>query len=228
MNSFLSLESKLNKTMDEEIQRGYAVMDSDIVLECSDMLLRMDTPERYVLTKNEYNNSITALIGKERGKIKISRKKLIAILVAAILLLVLAISATAYSLKKHEIISFDGFSQIIFEKQNQKNSAGDILIGYIPDGFVQTENRNQKIYVVCEYENGNDYFIAVKDTIFGKIYVDNEHGDLFTEKKNGIEYIISGNEDKSVSIFWLHNGICYSVSGNIGKDELLKIAESIR
>lgn len=129
MNSFLSLESKLNKTMDEEIQRGYAVMDSDIVLECADMLLRMDTPERYVLTKNECNNSIAVLAEKESGKLKISRKKLIAILIAAILLLALAISATAYSLKKFEIISFDGFSQIIFEKQNQKNSVGNISIG---------------------------------------------------------------------------------------------------
>lgn len=228
MNSFLSLESKLNKTMDEEIQRGYAVMDSDIVLECADMLLRMDTPERYVLTKNECNNSIAVLAEKESGKLKISRKKLIAILIAAILLLALAISATAYSLKKFEIISFDGFSQIIFEKQNQKNSVGNISIGYIPDGFVQTEYRNQGIYVICEYDNGNDYFIAVKDTVFGKTYVDNEHGDLFTEKKNGIEYIISGTEGKSVSIFWLRDGFYYSVSGNIGKDELLKIAESIR
>lgn len=100
MSNLIKLEKRLNRILDSETEKGYENADTEIISECADMLLRMDSAKRYALTADEYRNSVNGIVGAAGSKKAISHKKITVLLIAAILILLLAIMATAYTLQK--------------------------------------------------------------------------------------------------------------------------------
>ena len=48
MSNLIKLEKRLNRILDSETEKGYENADTEIISECADMLLRMDSAKRYV------------------------------------------------------------------------------------------------------------------------------------------------------------------------------------
>lgn len=228
MSNLIKLEKKLNRILDSETEKGYENADTEIISECADMLLRMDSAKRYALTADEYRNSVNGIVGAAGSKKAISHKKIAVLLIAAILILLLAIMATAYTLQKTEIISFSDHYSIFFDKQKGLRKVGGLTFDGVPDGFALAKEGKTAYSVLYEYRRDDKVIIISKDSVYESIDVDNEHGRLERKEINGTEYIIAGGEESFFNIIWEHNKNLYSVFGNIDLDSLMKIALSAK
>ena len=54
MSNLIKLEKRLNRILDSETEKGYENANTEIISECADMLLRMDSAKRYALTADEF------------------------------------------------------------------------------------------------------------------------------------------------------------------------------
>lgn len=228
MSNLIKLEKRLNRILDSETEKGYENADTEIISECADMLLRMDSAKRYALTTDEYRNSVNGIVGAAGSKKAISHKKITVLLIAAILILLLAIMATAYTLRKTEIISFSDHYSIFFDKQKGLRKVGGLTFDGVPDGFDLAKEDKTAYSVLYEYRRDDKVIIISKDSVYESIDVDNEHGRLERKEINGTEYIIAGGEESFFNIIWEHNKNLYSVFGNIDLDSLMKIALSAK
>lgn len=228
MSDLNSLKKKLNEIMDYETEKDYTEMNEALVYECSDMLLRTVPPEEYTLTKEEFRNSVAKITGTPPTLKAVSRKKLAVILVAAILLLALAVSAIAYGQQKLEFISHPDHFSLVADKPRRASHVGALTVGYLPDGFEQCEISQSTYSVMQRFSCGEKSIMISKESFYGNVCIDNENGAPHKETVNGAEFIIAGTEGSNLMAVWIKNKNLYIVSGDIGKDDLIKIALSVR
>lgn len=228
MSNLIKLEKRLNRILDDETEKGYEQADTEIISECSDMLLRMDSAKRYALTADEYRSSVDEIVGEDGAKKVISHKKFTVLLVAAILLLIMAITVTAYELYKADILTFSDHNSIVFEKPNGLRKVGDLTVDCIPEGFVLEKESSGKFSVTNEYYNGDKFIFIGKQSVYESIDVDSEHGELVRKEIDGTEYIIVGGEDSFFSISWEQGKNLYHVYGNIDLDTLMKTVLTVK
>ena len=228
MSNLIKLEKRLNRILDDETEKGYEQADTEIISECSDMLLRMDSAKRYALTADEYRSSVDEIVGEDGAKKVISHKKFTVLLVAAILLLIMAITVTAYELYKADILTFSDHHSIVFEKPNGLRKVGDLTVDCIPEGFVLEKESSGKFSITNEYYNGDKFIFIGKQSVYESIDVDSEHGELVRKEIDGTEYIIVGSEDSFFSISWEQGKNLYHVYGNIDLDTLMKTVLTVK
>ncbi|MBQ7596769.1 MAG: hypothetical protein IJU45_08915, partial [Clostridia bacterium] len=140
-----SLEAKLNKTIDSEIEKESESFDRGLVIECCDGLLRLGSTEKYILTARQVIANKSAILGKEitSAANKNSRKTLRTILIAAIIAVLLAVAALGYAQVKYDILHFSDHSTVLFGDKNNKK-VDDLTVGYVPEGFELTEEDRKK------------------------------------------------------------------------------------
>ena len=183
--------------------------------------------EKYEHTP-EYEKAIQKLFDKmRRNKFhKLTRKTARAILIAAILLLIATV-ALASTVGKDFVIKHFGSYATYEVVNNEKGEKVDgINIGYIPEGFEQTDYQQLKDMIVVVYEYNNYHIDISKITIESKESYNLEKINHETIENSGIEYIYYEDEVNK-GIVWNNGEYSYTISGNITKNELLKIAESI-
>lgn len=229
MDKLKSLEKKLNDMIDTETEKGCAEEDADLVSACCDALLRMDGEEKYRLTSHEYNGAVAELSAKVCAK-KFTRKRLTAVLVAAILMLIVTASvASGYSPKKFDVLNYDDHDAVVFHNSRKNKPVGKLTAEYIPEGFEQVKDESSAYYALKEYHCGDKIIILKKSIASGVMTVDNEDGEMYTKVIDGTEYNISGGENGSAyNIFWVKGGIVFDVFGAHDLDELLKTAKSMK
>ncbi len=97
---------------------------------------------------------------------------------------------------------------------------------YLPDGFVKTEERTDYFSYECEYEfNGKVIVFTQMIDSNGNININSEVDIFENIDINGNEAIYSEKYNEG-SIF-LKSHYVYIISGEISKEELIKVAESI-
>lgn len=167
-------------------------------------------------------NSILYTEG-DKKKRKLSTKTIKIILIAAILL-ALAITALAIPITQkyivrnypdHSIYEVIGF---YFEKDVRS-----LTVNYVPEGFaISEEGTDYRLY-----KNGDKEILIEKSKIDATVYFDTEKYGSETIEINDIKatYYESDNNYKG-TIF--NNGeYIFSVSGNISKKEIVRIAQNI-
>lgn len=151
---------------------------------------------------------------------KFTRKTMHALIIAAV---VLSFATTVFAVpssRKYIIEKFkDHFSYTVTETDNI-DIVKNITVGYIPDGF-KLSYSDSSFGWVQEYKRNNEWFIINKDTIDIEINFDA----LDTETKiiNGTEYLLFIT-DNTNGVIWNNGSYTYTISGNIDKEELVKIA----
>lgn len=104
-------------------------------------------------------------------------------------------------------------------------------IGYIPEGFVLEYNSALTFRTECKYQNEHgEYFILSANWGGGSYLVDNENVVIDTcVSETGIEYMyIFKPEEKVNTVYWYgKDGALYHLIGNVQKEEIIKIMESI-
>ena len=222
-----ALERKLNKIIDDELKKDVSQMDCDLIVECSDALLRLEDAKRYAISESEMRKSIDSVIGKKSKIVTKLTKPMKILLIAAIILILLAIGSLGYAQYKNNIFDFSDHSTVSFA-QSDNQSVGDFNLGFVPEGFTLSFERDNKYERSKEYASGNEVFSVTKQSSNNKaVNINTEYKTCKITKINGIDYIEYGEAKHGRGIVWEKNGYQYMISGNFSAEELLKIAASV-
>ncbi|MCM1269873.1 MAG: DUF4367 domain-containing protein [Faecalibacterium sp.] len=112
-------------------------------------------------------------------------------------------------------------------------SVEDVEIGYVPDGFELVDSDLSNADYMCIYSSctnkDNYYTVTVFENESNTIYTDNEHSKYQELLINNHEsWLIYDEENKYGSLILVGSKISISISGKLPKNELIKIAESIK
>lgn len=221
-----SLERKLNKIIDDELQKDVSQIDDRMVMGCCDALLRMDDVNQYMITEAKKNELISAIVSKKSKSVRRMMKPIKILLIAAIIIVLLAVGSLGYAQYKYNIFNFSDHSIINFS-HTENNKVNDLKTGYIPDGFVLNSESKNKYEYTKEYAKDNEFFIITKLTIYNEININTEYKDGTVKQFAGIDYIVYGDAEHGQGIVWEKNECQYTVSGNLSSQDLLKIALSV-
>lgn len=221
-----SLERKLNKIIDDELQKDVSQIDDRMVMECCDALLRMDDVNQYMITEAKKEELISAIFSKKPKSVRRIAKPINILLIAAIIIVLLAVASLGYAQYKYNIFNFSDHSTINFS-QTGNNKVDDLKIGYIPDGFVLNSKSKNKFESTNEYVNGDNFLTISKQSGVDIATINTEFEKDKITQINGIDYIEFGEEKYGKGIMWERNGFQYLISGSLSSQELLKIAGSV-
>lgn len=105
------------------------------------------------------------------------------------------------------------------------------VLGWLPEGMVETRRSEQPEYTHLNFENSSNEWVTVfirriaKDSGNTSSF-DTEDAQVNEIKINGITATISVKKETAVLIYFIDNYRC-SISGSISADNLIKIAENI-
>ena len=190
-----------------------------------------DDIEPYQFSK-KHERRMKIIFNKMRGgRYHYLTTKSTVVLVAAILIFAMAITAIAIPYTREFIIEkfFDHSTYTVVG--GEYSEIGDIEIGYIPEGFEKVDEFIDKRLIRMSFKSN------ITDDWFDIKAMQNSTQVLFNTEKYQ-ETIIEHNSTKYVSYYdkeLKHNGLIwnngpftYRIAGSININEQLKIAESIK
>ena len=205
--------------------------------ECADSLPNEDELEKHIFSE-AFENKMMKLI-KLQKKTYYQYINTVGKRVASIVaVFILCLFITIFSVKAlrepfvHFIVeTYEKFTSIFVEKETTNdNIEFKVMVPqYIPEGYVTEEPIITDLDVIYTYFNNDGlYFIYTQD-LFDKIQTTIDTEKTFYEKiqidsLEGIYY-----ENKGMNCLVFNDGTYnFSISGYISKDEIIKIAESIK
>lgn len=192
-----------------------------------------DIPKHHFSEKhNEIINEI--IYGKqEKTKHKLSKGTIKVLLIAAVLL---AFATTVFAVpasREYIIEKFFNHSSYNVKKIDEFNSVEPFETNYIPDGFAVTDEYKSNYFYSLIYINKELHFCIEKHAINTYVDFDTEKYDCENISINGIDalFYISENlisENLEKGIIFNDREFIFIISGNIEKDELVKIAQNLK
>lgn len=151
------------------------------------------------------------------------------LLVAAVLCAMLLTAFVVPSSRKYIIDNFDVFSRYKITENNKNSVNGEITVGYIPDGFELESTVVEDKHLLCNYTSKeNRTFIISKFSSSNEVYLDTETGNIEIINIDEKIYSYYVDENNYNYLVWNENDYIYQIDGTISKDELLKIAETVK
>lgn len=160
-------------------------------------------------------------------KHKPSRKVITFLILAAI---IMAVATTAFAVpasREYIVKKFTDHSEYNVEDTSGFEYVTYLKTNYIPAGFEKTEQHITDGFYIETYNNGDKHFSVNKYIINTTIGYDTEQYESEKIKINGIDAIYYSSDDKLDRIIFNNSEYIFMVSGNIGKDELVKIAQNV-
>ena len=106
-----------------------------------------------------------------------------------------------------------------------EDTRNNILTEYIPQGFEKVGERITANVVLLSYSKGDEYFrISINAAASAKSEIENATEKVKVNSFTGMY----SSADGVNSLLWSDNDRVYSVTGNISKDEIIKIAEGVK
>ena len=160
----------------------------------------------------KHNKVINDIIyGKQDKKIKLSKGTIKVLLIAAVLL---AIATTAFAIpqsREYIVDKFSNHSEYNVVDKKKSKRVKSLNVKYIPAGF----------------EKGDRNFVVEKFELSGSVGFDTEHYEPENIKINGIDAVYYRSNNNVKGIIFNDGNYIYIIEGNIGKDELVKIAQNV-
>ena len=96
----------------------------------------------------------------------------------------------------------------------------------MPEGYLFESEEDGGVIKILNYSDGENQIIITQTNNSAGIQIDTE--DAKTEKINinGNEGFLTIKEDRSI-MFWHNEEKSFTITGNIKKEEIIKIAESV-
>ncbi len=157
-------------------------------------------------------------------------RKTVRIMLIAAVLIALLLSAFVFPSSRELLMeNFDIFGVYKMSEHNNNSVNGSIEIGYIPDGYelIVQNNLDKSAVYIYQSQNGDEIKIS-KNSSATKVEINTENGYSEDIIINNIKYTYIKNYTGVNNIIWIQNDYIYQVCGNISKEELLKIAQSIK
>ncbi len=189
-----------------------------------------------VLCSEEHKAAMLEIIATGKAiEQRMGKKRLIAILVAATLLLFAGCTAYVY---RNEIGSF--VENIYEEYVNVELPEDDNVLteiehaytlSYIPDGYVLTDEIAIDAWIMYQYTNDREEIIEFNQYPMGAtidIGIDNDNGDVEVIKYENVEIYIRATEKKKHYV-WYDEDYAFTLtcSKEVERDEVLKIIDGM-
>lgn len=150
-------------------------------------------------------------------------------LVAAVLSALLLTAFVIPSSREYIIDNFDIFSRYKITENNKNSVNGEITVGYIPEGFELVNEQFSSKNITHNYIDGNGITITiVKSSSALEVDFDTETGVMKTVVRGNITYTLYDDTTEYNCLVWNENDYIYQIHSSISKDELLKIAETVK
>ena len=178
------------------------------------------------LIRENQKQQFTTYRKKFRSRIRI------AILAAILVCAAMMFSVSAFRTSIINFIFNSGEKSSTFTFNDVSPSISDTFDKYLPTYIPQVfaidsirEIPKENIYI--QLTNGNGTYYEVQCELHSShLSIDTENGQITELKINNAYVTISERKDRIIAIYTINN-IFYSISGNITKDVIIKILESI-
>ncbi len=196
------------------------------LMSCEKWVSSFSVKDDFVFSKS-FDKRMDILTDKMRNNKyhRMSRKTMRVLIVAAI---ILSFATTAFAIpstRKYLITQFKDHFLYTVTDIAEINKTDNIVVEYIPDGFIKTDEDVSDIGIYNEYCKDELRFIIYKNPIDVSVNYDNTSYEVM--EINNIEFIIAELNNTMV-IIWNNGLYTYRISGNIDKELLLRIAESTK
>jgi len=178
----------------------------------------------------DYEKRVRKLFDKMRGdKLhRFTRRTTRMIIIAAILLAFATVVLAATVGKDFIVHHFSNYATYeIVDNEDNFESASELYIGYIPEGFRLTDSLSQQYSRHSVYENEEYHFVVVKDNVNNDVSFNSSYKLEEKISINSISYLYYVSDNDITGFIWNYNDYVYRIDGNIPKEELLKIAQSV-
>lgn len=115
--------------------------------------------------------------------------------------------------------------QGIFQKENTDKALKYGIYRHLPT--YEKIIRNLVSFYVKNYKNVDKSFVVQKFALSGSVGFDTEHYETENIKINGIDAVYYRSNNNEKGIIFNDGNYIYIISGNIEKDELVKIAQNV-
>ncbi len=183
----------------------------------------------------EHERNMQKLFKKERHKYNLRRATVVTGKVACFVVAVAVVMGVAiYSVEAWRIKFLNFFydkeapNTVVRFSETKHNSYSNnmVEIGYIPNGFALEKDKLGTNNLFLKFKNKESYISLNMSTMDVKTAINTEKGTLENIRINGFDGVYATSA-KTNTLLW-HSGIyTYRIFSNLGKDELIKIAESI-
>lgn len=174
---------------------------------------------------------MNALINKMRGNVyhHFTTRTIKVMLVAAVLFALILTAFVIPSSREFIIDNLGIYSTYQLTEENLNSVSGEIEVGYVPEGY---ELEGKEEYDKCLYyhytSTNNLSFKVYKYSSSIEIDFDTEKADAVDIVFNDTTYTYYESLSGNHSIMWQKNDYIYQIDGQIPKDEMLKIAETVK
>lgn len=174
---------------------------------------------------------MNALMNKMRGNVyhHFTTRTIKVMLVAAVLFALLLTAFVVPSSREFIIDNLGIYSTYQLTEDNGNSVSGEITVGYVPEGYeLENEEKYNKYLISCYLSQENKRFTIHKYPSSMKINFDTENADAVNIIIDNITYTYYESSSGNHSIMWQKNDYIFQVDGPLSKDELLKIAETVK
>lgn len=215
---------------------------NDSMKKACQIALREETKEYdnvQILNKPDYSNNFRRKLKNIKMKKKYNRIVMLVVKRVAIFILVTILSFSAVmsvnAEAREKVLDWitETFPQFsIFTSQNiDENNSVELTtfnINYIPTGFELEDTNVGRTKVIYNYLTKNDQKLTIIFSLSneGKSYYDTESAEIE-------EFVFKGSKayiwktSEITYLIWYQDGVECHISGNLSKDEIIKVAENI-
>lgn len=162
--------------------------------------------------------------GPKKSKHKLSGKTIRILLIAAILLAVATTVFAIPSCREFIVKQFSDHSEYQVSDTENAEKVESLELGYIPEGFEKAEDYGY-IYF---YKKDDRSFSVEKCELNTDLAYDTEKYDDEKIEINGISAVYFKSDNNYQGIIFNNGEYIFIISGNIEKDELVKIAQNVK
>ena len=162
-----------------------------------------------------------------------SKRGLKDLIIAAILIVLLSVSAFSFSpLKVFFYNIYNNCTEFVFSTfKSDKEDFLYAVYSYVPDGYLVTNNLKTKLGQEITYRNGSKRInIVTNISKYSSVFIDTENANTGTTKINGYEGYYSITE-RSIILVWSSGRYNHCITADLDNDlitldTVIKIAES--
>lgn len=159
----------------------------------------------------------------ENGRRRLSKQTIRLLIIAAALLIGTLSVFASPSGREFIIKRFSNHSEYSVADSKDAKIVKSLSLNYIPKGFYKINGEED----YCIYKNSNKEFIVEKFSLGATIGYDDESFDCEIIEINGIESVYHKSENNYQGIIFNNGEHIFTITGNIEKEELVKIAQNV-
>ena len=196
----------------------------------------LEMPTDNISFSDEHEVKMQRLFKSERRKIAAKKFRKYAVRAACIFLALIVFScATIFSVSAWRV-RFLNFVLDIGAPNTDYNFTDEkpapqmddrLQLDYIPEGFVIKESVSDDRSINFIFSNEDKFFYVSSDGLNTNFSIDTENALVERIKINGFDAVYTANQNAN-TLIWHDDDRAYTITGNISKDEIFKIAKGLK